>query len=200
MFDDLLNIKAFDKKYNWKESLADLYTRLTSEFEKTSAFNEKTTTLFRNASNSKVELEDKDAVEAIVKYWVFILIYICRVNFLINIVDTEKELKRIKDKERKEFISISENHIMNQIDHYLSYSHSQLFYFYFKFIDVRNEINLVEKISAIYLNAFKSAVRAVDKESLKAASKIVNKYDLEELVKYKCNELIEKFYSWETED
>jgi hypothetical protein len=196
-----MSLKIYDKKNNNKESLAEIYNLLTEEFKTMPVNIERTHSAFKSIGVAVEKLSEQDAIDKIILFWVTYFTFFSRVNFLLNVVKVSEKDRRIKGKEVKEFTEIVNSHIVEEIDSSLHYMQWHISYFYFRFFEVRNEIDLGETITSLYLRAYQSAVDYVDSQSSKSASKFSEIYTLEILLKRKLMNKIDSLQSMaDTED
>jgi hypothetical protein len=190
-----MNLKIYDKKHNDNDALVEMYTCLKNEYQEISDYRESTIEAFKPLEVAIEKLETKEAIDKIILYWVANLTYFIRVNYLINIVKLSDKTRRIKKKEIKDFTEIANSHIIDQIDSALTYSQFHISYFYFRFIEVRQERDLGETLLNAYLEAFQSAIGFVDTKFGNSASKFSDNYTLEILLKRKLIDKIDGLQS-----
>jgi hypothetical protein len=192
MHKDFLNLKIYDKKVYWKDALAEVYNILAQENENMYKLAELTNSEFKSLDIAVDSLEEKAAINKIISHWTSFLLYVSRVNFLINIVTLSNESRGVKKKEINEFRNTATSDIESRLDAALFWIQFHISYFYFKFIEIREEPNTNKTIVEIYLNSFQSAVDFIDDKSGNGATKFRDKYSLKETIKIEClNKIIE---------
>jgi hypothetical protein len=196
MFNDLLNLKIYDAKIHWKESVAELYKVLIEDYEKTIKSRKELSVWFESRADiDHDEVSDKLAIEKIIEYWSIFFIYVSRVNFLKNVLSQNQSAGIFKGKEIKEFNKTADSYIQDQLESFVMYMQPQLFYFFIGFFDIRHETSLSDKIKTLYLNALSSSTKGVDKVMSNSASKISQLYALENLVTAKCEHQLQIYMS-----
>jgi hypothetical protein len=177
-----MNLKIYDKKYNNNESLAEIYTYLKYEYLEISKYREKNSEAFHPLESVVEKLETKEAINKMVVYWGMNLTYFSHINFLTNIVILSEKSRKTKKKEIRDFVEIANSHITNQLNASIALVQIHISYLYFKYIESRKERNFSQSLLNAYLEAFQSAVEAVDSELGNAASKFAEMYTLETLI------------------
>jgi hypothetical protein len=196
-----MNLKIYDKKYNDNDALVEIYTYLKNEYQEISDYRELTIEAFKPLGVAIDKLETKDAINKIVLYWVANFTYFARVNYLINIVKLSDKTRKIKKKEIRDFTEIANSHIIDQLYSALTYTEFHISYFYFRFIEVRQEKDLGEILLNAYSEDFHSAIGYVDTKFGNSASKFSENYTLEILLKRKLIDKIDSLQSMaDTED
>jgi hypothetical protein len=183
---EFLNLKIYDKKVYWKDALAEVYNILTQEYENIYKLGELSNSEFESLDIAVDSLEEKEAINKIILHWTSFLLYVSRVNFLINIVTLSNESRGVKKKEINEFRNTATGHIESRLDTALFWIRFHISYFYFKFIEIREEPNTNKTIVEIYLTSFQSAVNFIDEKSGNGATKFCDNYSLKDTIKIKC--------------
>ena len=200
MFDDLLKLKIFDRKIYWKESVAELYKILFAESEKAEKSQKSFSQWFQGeADKDHDEASNKFAIDKVSAYWSIFFMYTSRVNFLKNIISQNQAGGLFKGKEIREFTKTADKHIETQIESFVLYMQPQLFYFFMNYIEIRHEPILANKITSLYVSAFNTSIKEIDKLVSNSASKINQHYDLEKLVINKCEQQLQTYINYSDE-
>ena len=67
------------------------------------------------------------------------------------------------------------------------------------YIEIRHEPILANKITSLYVSAFNTSIKEIDKLVSNSASKINQHYDLEKLVINKCEQQLQTYINYSDE-
>jgi hypothetical protein len=200
MYKDFLNLKIYDKKVYWKDGIAEIYDILTQQFKNMSEIEEINSKPFDNLDIALSSLELEKAIDKIILHWTSFLLYVSRVNFLINIVTLSNESRGVKKKEINEFRNTATSHIDTHLVSALFWIKFHTDYFYFKLFEIREDSDINKTIVKIYLNAFQSAVNFIDKKSGNGATKFSENYSLRNIIESKCLKVLEELDNLAADD
>jgi len=186
MFEDFLNLKLYDKKVNSKSALAEIYELLIKEYKSISEYNNMNTVVFSDIKTALNNLESKQVVNKIILFWTSILLYISRVNFLINITAVGVSSGRVKKRDLDEFTEITKKHIDSVINSALNLVDMHISFLYFKYWETQKSSETNNLLIETYLNSFQTAMQVVDKKTSNSAIKITDNYSLGKLIELRC--------------